>query len=356
MKKYVYTLTILIIIIIIYACNKKESQKESSYLLDIKHFPKPNLPTNNPLTKDGVRLGKLLFYDTILSINNTISCASCHIQQFAFTDTAKLSLGALGNKGNRHSMTIFNLAWNTNKFFWDGRALTLHDQALFPIEDPLELAIHLQPLEEKLNKNDFYKSQFKKAFNTDKINITDVAKALEQFMLTLVSNQSKYDDYLNGKTNLTEKEERGRFLFFTPYNPYNLLASGANCASCHTGHNFSNNEYANNGIDTDNSLIDFGVYTFSGIERDKGKFKVPSLRNVAISAPYMHDGRFKTLDEVIQHYNHVKGSMFLDSKLQPQIEKGLQLSNEDKQALIAFLNTLTDQKFLNNSEYANPFK
>lgn len=343
-------------IVSVNACTKdRDDTANEPYTLDYGVFPPPNLPADNALTKEGVKLGRMLFYDKILSRNNTISCASCHMQQFAFTDTATLSIGVRGLHGKRQAMSVFNMAWHNNEFFWDGRAHLLRDQSLMPIQDELEMDETLDNVLAKLNASETYRNQFKKAFGTENINSLLLSKALEQFMLTIVSQNAKYDDFLAGKATLTAEEERGRFLFFTEYNPAFPNASGADCRHCHSGADFENNQYMNNGLDADGAVTDFGREKVTNNSNDRAKFKVPSLRNIALTAPYMHDGRFKTLEQVVDHYNLVTNSATLDPSFHQQLPNGLQLTTTDKAALVAFLRTLTDTKLTTNPEYSSPF-
>ncbi len=348
----------ILITIILNSCKKDpviSEVKNTPYVLDIGSFPEPSIAADNPLTHKGIRLGRMLFYDKILSRNNTQACASCHRQEFAFNDTAKFSIGVNNLPGKRNAMSIFNMAWNTNQFFWDGRANLLRHQSLLPIQDELEMDETLENVVQKLNGSYFYKTLFKNAFGTSRISSDLISKALEQFMNSIVSNNSKYDQYLAGTYTLTPEEERGRYLFVTEYNPGFPSTSGADCMHCHGGSNFENDRYMNNGLDQDITMLDIGRQAVTNDAADKGKFKVVSLRNIALTAPYMHDGRFSTLEQVIDHYNLVKNSSTLDGSFQQQLPNGLQLSNSDKQALVAFLKTLTDQKLITNPEYKNPF-
>lgn len=338
------------------ACNPKTQEiPDEPYALNIGNLPTPNIPSDNPLTREGVKLGRMLFYEKKLSGNNTQSCASCHMQQHAFNDTAKFSIGINGLKGKRNAMSVFNMLWHTNEFFWDGRAHLLRHQSLMPIKDPLEMKETIANVVAKLQSSEQYTQQFKKAFGTTTIDSVLISKALEQFMNSIISNNSKYDQYLAGKATLTAEEERGRFLFFTEYNPAFPANSGADCQHCHGGNNFENDKYMNNGLDTDAGITDLGRQNVTGNTKDKGAFKVPSLRNVELTAPYMHDGRFKTLEEVVEHYNLVKSSASLDPSFLQQLPNGLQLSVADKQALVAFLKTLTDHTLATNPEYQSPF-
>jgi cytochrome c peroxidase len=325
------------------------------YNLEIGSFPKPDIALDNLLTREGVKLGRMLFYEKMLSRNNTQACASCHNQSTAFSDTNKFSIGVNNLPGGRHAMSVFNMAWHSNEFFWDGRSHLLRDQALKPIQDHLEMDETLLNIVSKLKASSIYTAQFKKAFGTESIDTFLISKALEQFMNSIVSNNSKYDKYLEGTTTLTTQEERGRFLFFTEYNPSFPNASGADCQHCHGGSNFENDKYMNNGIDNDASITDIGRQKVTNNPNHKGAFKVTTLRNVELTFPYMHDGRFKTLEEVVDHYNLVKNSTTLDPSFQQQLPNGLQLSASDKQALVAYLKTLTDTKLTTDTRYSSPF-
>jgi cytochrome c peroxidase len=358
--KIASSFAVLTATMVIFSCCKKDKPNaelpDAPYTINASNFPPPAIPSDNALTREGVLLGRMLFYDKQLSKNNTQSCASCHNQQNGFSDTAKFSIGIHGLPGKRHAMSVVNLAWNSNHFFWDGRANLLRDQALMPIEDALEMDESLPNVVAKLQATNNYPTQFQKAFGTTTITPLLISKAMEQFMNSIVSNNSKFDDYKAGITTLTAEEERGRFLFFTEYNPSFPAASGADCQHCHGGANFENDKYMNNGLDTDAGITDIGREKATGLPTDKAKFKVPSLRNVALTFPYMHDGRFKTLEEVIGHYNAVTNSATLDGSFLQQLPNGgLQLSAFDKKALVAFLKTLTDNKLATDARYSNPF-
>lgn len=346
-------------LIFVNSCKKEvvnNDEPDAPYVLALGRFPAPPIANDNPLTREGVKLGRMLFYEKMLSRTNTQTCASCHIQQFAFNDTARFSIGVRGLLGKRNAMSVVNMAWNTNEFFWDGRAHLLRHQSLKPIQDNLEMDETLTAIVTKLQASPLYTAQFKRAFGTSQIDTIAISKALEQFMNSIVSNQSKYDDFLAGKTTLSADEERGRFLFFTEYNPAFPNASGADCQHCHGGANFENDNYMNNGIDDNASISDIGREKVTNNPMDKAKFKVVSLRNVALTAPYMHDGRFATLESVIEHYNLVKNSTTLDGSFQQQLPNGgLKLTTADKAALVAFLKTLTDYKLTTNPAFSNPF-
>lgn len=329
---------------------------DTPYFLATGSFEKPDIAPDNPLTVQGVRLGRMLFYEKKLSKNGSISCASCHKQENAFTDTNRFSIGTQGLLGHRQAMSVFNMAWNRS-FFWDGRAPLLRDQSLLPIQDPLEMDETLANVVAKLELSQQYKDQFTRAFGSDEITATKMSLAMEQFMNSIVSVDSKYDRYKNSTALLDSNEERGRYLFFAEYNPSFPSISGADCQHCHSGDNFDNRRFMNNGLDTDSEMLDDGRMDVTTRSSDKGKFKVTSLRNIALTPPYMHDGRFTTLEEVVDHYNSgLKNSSTIDPALiYPLNNGGLQLSDEDKRDLVAFLKTLTDETMGINPEYSNPF-
>ena len=260
-------------------------------------------------------------------------------------------------EGKRQAMSVFNMAWHTNEFFWDGRAHLLRDQALLPIQDPLEMNESLANVIAKLKDSESYRNQFIRAFGSDEINELRISLALEQFMNSIVSFNSKYDQFLRGEATLSASEERGRALFFDEFNPGFPSTSGADCAHCHAGRTFENDLYMNNGLDADGQFMDEGRYEATNDPADKGKFKVTSLRNIELTAPYMHDGRFSTLEEVIDHYNDgLKASATLDPALNyTRVSGGLQLTAQDKADLIAFLKTLTDQDLISDPRYSDPF-
>jgi cytochrome c peroxidase len=319
-------------------------------------LPMPAIKEDNLLTVEGVKLGRMLFYEKILSGNNTQSCGSCHHQQFAFSDTTTLSIGIEEKEGKRNTMSIFNLASHSNEFFWDGRAHLVRDQVLRPIQDELEMNESMENVIMKLSASPRYKGQFENAFGSAEINSEKISLALEQFILSIISMDSKYDQSRRGEVVLSTSEERGRILFFTGRNVMFPALSGPDCAHCHGGANFDNNQYANNGLDDDASLIDIGREAVTANAADHGKFKVPSLRNIALTAPYMHDGRFKTIEEVIDHYDHgVQASSTLDPALAARRENGLKLSAQDKADLKAFLESLSDPILISNPAYADPF-
>lgn len=310
--------------------------------LDIpRNFPFPEIPLDNPQTKEGILLGKKLFFDPILSANNTISCADCHFQENAFSDPSKFSLGVGGVVGNKNASAIINAAWNTSNF-WDGRTITLEEQALQPVTSPLELhSPSWDVVSQKLMNNKHYQELFKKAFNIEIIDSLYVVKAIAQFERTLISAESKFDKFLNYQASLTPSELRGKEIFNT---------EKGDCFHCHSYPLFTSNEFHNNGLDPEN-LMDQGRFNVTKDVNDIGKFKSPTLRNVELTAPYMHDGRFATLEEVIDHYNFGGHNSSTIDPLMKKVNIGLGLNNQDKEDLINYLKTLTDTAFINNPNF-----
>lgn len=355
-------LTLFILALIIVACNKKDPVEEPAtydptpYELEIGDFPTPDLPLDNPLTIAGVQLGRMLFYEPMLSKDGSQACADCHKQEEVFSDMRQFSIGVEELPGKRQAMVVMNLAWHQNGMFWDGRAPKVRDQSLKPIQDPLEMNETLPNAVAKLSADKKYTDQFTRAFGDATITPERMSLAMEQFMLTMVSNNAKYDRYLRGEVTLTAAEERGRVIFFTEFDPFGS-SKGGECFHCHAGHNFTNDEFMNNGLDTEAEQQDSGRMNVTMDVADKAKFKTPSLRNIELSGPYMHDGRFTSLEQVIDHYDHgVKNSPNVEGLLHYNLDPGgLQMSPQDKADLVAFLKTLTDQEFLNNPDYKTPF-
>jgi cytochrome c peroxidase len=315
-----------------------------------KSFPRPDLPQDNPLTVEGVSLGSELFFDRRLSANNSESCANCHRPRAAFSDRRRFSRGIGGEIGTRNSMPLLNLAWK-KEFFWDGRAASLREQVLQPIQNPIEMHQSLDMLMRKLSFDTNYHRLFANAFGSPDITTDRLARALEQFLLVQVSFDSKFDRVMLGKATFTAEEQRGFELFHTEYNPYHGQY-GADCFHCHGGALFQSQSFANNGLDL--QFMDQGRYVVTKREGDRGKFSVPSLRNVAATAPYMHDGRFRTLEEVVEHYSTgMRRSATLDPNLAKHPNGGVPLSLLDKRALVAFLRTLTDDRFVQPPVVAN---
>ncbi|MBX7245034.1 MAG: hypothetical protein K1X53_06025 [Candidatus Sumerlaeaceae bacterium] len=311
-------------------------------------FPPPSFPQDNPLTEEGVALGKKLFFDKGLSSDGTVSCATCHRGNDAFADSLHaITPGVAGEVGRRNAMPLFNLAWRRG-FFWDGRTTVIREQVFHPITDPKEMNQPVDGLMNRIAKDPGYKKAFAAAFGTKPITSATLGLALEQFLLVQISQDSKFDRARRGETTFTQQEERGLELFFTEYDPGRGIR-GADCFHCHGNTLFTTERFANNGLDAGDGK-DLGRFEVTGREYEKWCFKIPSLRNVELTPPYMHDGRFRTLEEVIEHYDHgVKESRTLDPNLAKH-QGAINLSPEDKQALIAFLKTLTDEAFVKRAK------
>ncbi|TYZ07644.1 cytochrome-c peroxidase [Hymenobacter lutimineralis] len=322
---------------------------------------KPAIPADNLLTVEGVALGRMLFYEPRLSRNNTLSCGSCHQQSKAFTDGRARALGVDGQQHQRSTMSLANVLWEFS-LNWDGAARSLEDQARLPLENPVEMHQTLGEGVRKLQQTDLYPPLFEKAFGSRLITEANLLKALAQFERTLLSANSRYDRYLRREADLTRDEQMGALLFRShPGEVGGIFVRGAACHHCHleTTGLFSSPEFFNNGLDA--AFADTGRGGITGQVADQGKFRAPSLRNIALTAPYMHDGRFQTLEAVVDHYNeHVeRASPFLDPNLllsnTPNGTK-LDLTAKEKQQLIAFLRTLTDSAFIKDPRFSNPFQ
>ncbi len=352
MKDLAKAIVILFVLSLAISCSKKEEPQPPSevfdptpYLIEIpKGFPDMIIPDDNPMTVEGLELGKKLFYDPILSADNTQSCGSCHAQEFAFTDNGKrFSEGIDGSIGTRNSMNLINAAWMPD-LFWDGRSSNLEEQALEPVPNPIEM--HLEWIEamKKLNNHDDYPDMFFKAFGTRDIDSMLVVKAIAQFERTMISSDSKWDKYLNGEATLSQSETKGFEIFFT---------EKGDCFHCHGTILFTDNLFHNNGLDS--VFSDHGLAEVTANPNDIGKFRAPTLRNVFFTAPYMHDGRFETIEEVIDQYSEgVKWSPTIDPLMKQVGQGGIRLNEEDKLNLIAFLKVLTDSTFVNNPDFSNP--
>lgn len=312
------------------------------------HIIAPVIPNDNPQTVEGVALGKKLFFDTILSADGTQSCFSCHSPENAFTDNTATSNGVDGNFGTRNSMPLFNLAWNYNeRFTWDGKELSLERQALEPVQNPIELHSNWDDVVDRLQLHSAYPKLFQQAFNTNTITKALVTKAIAQFERTLISANSKFDKYTLGETSLTVQELNGLDLF--------LREDKGDCFHCHGNPNnplWTDNAFHNNGLDA--TFTDLGLGGVTGDPNDNGKFRTPSLRNLAFTAPYMHDGRFATIDAVINHYSEgLQNSTTIDPLMKKVDEGGVQLTLQEKADLKAFLLTLTDTSFTTNPNFQN---
>ncbi len=318
-------------------------------------YPLPPIPTfnENPISVEGVALGKKLFYDKRLSGDNTMSCNSCHKQENAFATNLAVEKGIDGIAGKRSSMPLFNLTWNLENFFWDGRALTLEEQTQMPVEDVIELHETWENAINEIKADELYPELFKNAFNVsiDGINQDLAGRAMSQFLRTLISNNSKFDQYLRGDIDLNDAEFAGLSKFDVEGPEDGISKGGSDCHHCHSQPLFTDYTIRNNGLDTDNTFTDFGKEEHTGLVTDRAKFKVPSLRNLLYTAPYMHDGRFQTLEEVIEHYNfggHTSSTIDPDMKNR---EYGLLLTQTEKDNLLAFLKALSDPSFITNPAY-----
>jgi cytochrome c peroxidase len=303
----------------------------------------PIIPSNNPQTQEGIFLGKKLFFDNALSADNTQSCATCHDPKTAFTDKRQFSDGVDGVFGNRNSMPLFNLAWNFDeRFFWDGRSIGIEKQAIEPVINPIEMHNTWKQVVLTLQSTAAYPALFHKAFGTRVIDSILVAKALAQFERTLISANSKFDQYLEGKVQLSTSELNGFNVF--------MDETKGDCFHCHGSDKnplWTDNKFHNNGLDA--SFSDIGLAKTTGDPADIGKFKSPSLRNLAFTAPYMHDGRFSTLEEVINQYSEgLKASLTIDPLMKKVSLGGVKLSTQEKSDLKAFLLSLSDSEFISN--------
>lgn len=306
-------------------------------------FPPFFDPEDNKTTLEGIALGRKLFYDPVLSGNNTIACADCHKQENGFTDPRRFSIGIDGIAGHRNSMSLINLAWQ-HRLFWDGRAHGLEDQALFPIKDPIEMHETLGNAVAELQAIPEYRELFWQAFGTRQIDSSLVAKAIAQFERTLISFNSRYDRWKQGLDTLDKSEMNGMQLFMDPVK--------GGCAKCHSfGAMFSDFLFRNNGKDS--IVTDMGRFTVSGLPQDIGAVKTPSMRNVEYTAPYMLDGRFATLEEVLEFYNT---GFHLGPHTDPfmsTLVKG-RLNEKEKRDIIAFLKTLSEPDILTNPAFSKP--
>lgn len=317
----------------ILACNKNENAEIQvqnglvfpSYFPDIEYNNEAN-----PITQEGIALGRLLFYEKALSIDSFLSCGNCHAQTHAFADhNTKVSRGVAGVLGTRSSPGLFNLAWNSS-FMWDGGANHIEVMPLGPLTATNEMAFTLKGIVERLNRSAFYTAAFRAVFDSDSITDQHLLYALAQFMSSMVSDNAKYDEVKRGEAQFTDDEKAGYSIFLS------------HCNSCHQEPLFTDFSFKKNGATTDGD--DFGRKRITLLDEDLYAFKVPSLRNIALTYPYMHNGSLATLDDVISHYNTLENNAFAAIHL----KKNTKLDEKQKQQLIAFLNTLTDYEFIGN--------
>ncbi len=356
-----YILFLPFLLLLFSSCEEEMTEEILGDLTDISYTPQnydidfpqnfgqPTLPEDNPITVDGVKLGKTLFFDPILSKDSTMSCASCHIQSLGFNENKAKSIGIKGLESDRSSMSLINLAYKNKGLFWDGRTKTLEEQALIPVEHPKELAAAWPEVEEKLKKLPRYTLLFRKAFgikNASEISRNLAAKAIAQFERTLISSNSKFDLVLAGKERFSDLELYG----YKMYLDEDPDVKDAECGHCHSIPLMTSNEFFNNGLDAAPNLTEFsdvGLGKITGRMIDNGKFNAPTLRNIMLSAPYMHDGRFKDIDEVLDHYS--SGGNWAPNK-DPLIYP-VSFTSLERRALKAFLSTLTDTAFISNPAF-----
>ena len=355
--------------LIFFACSKfEDSITTQQVYLDL-----PETPYNYNSTMNGgfdaftgidnnvATLGRVIFYDTKLSINNSVSCASCHKQARGFADDKKFSMGFQNHPTLRNTLPIQNVnlqspfimpGFSNSSLFWDGRANFLQTMVLMPMLNHVEMGMpDLDGIVAKVKEQSYYPELFAKAYGTTNISVELVSGALSGFVGSIFTANSKFDKSQSGMAQLTALEQEGQLLFMSKYN----------CNSCHQAQQF-------NGYETGGGLVNIGldrVYTDKGLEAitndpaDNGKFKIPALRNVALTAPYMHDGRFATLDQVLDHYSHsIADNPALDPRLRDEhgVPKVLNITDHEKTAIIAFLNTMTDYSVVTDPKFSNPFK
>jgi cytochrome c peroxidase len=378
------TTTVVVLLMAIVACQPEAPVDPVSLALNLPKTPynysnpnvpahfeaanvinRDNTPFNNAVTDYGATLGRVLFYDKTFSANRSISCASCHHSGLGFGDTAQFSRGFAGGRTGRHSMSLVNARFYANgTFFWDERATSLEQQVLMPFQDPVEMGMTLDSLVARAGRRAYYPPLFEQAFGTSEITTDRISKALAQFVRSIVSYQSRYDvgrAQVAGPAvafpNFTAQENQGKNLFFGITPGGGPPAPGA-CIGCHGTEAFTARGPRNNGIDLV-STTDLGVGQITGNPAQNGLFKVPSLRNIAERAPYMRDGRFATLEEVVDHYstgvqNHPNLSPELRTPNGTPVNPNF--SPAQKAALVAFMRTLSDPTLGTDPKFSNPFK
>jgi cytochrome c peroxidase len=280
-------------------------------------------------------LGKKLFSEKMLSKDSSVSCASCHKPQYAFADTIAFSVGIAGKHTKRNTPSVLNMK-NRPYYFWDGRAASLEEQCLMPIQNPDEMGLSIEEAVKRLNQSKAYKQLFQKIFG-QKPDAKNLAAAFSAYEKTLETVDSKFDDWSNSIKNLSASEERGRELF---------VGNKAKCFDCHRMEDFTTDEFKNIGLYNGEDLNDAGLFNITNKEVDKGKFKTPGLRNVAVTGPYMHNGMFKTLEEVVEYYNNPQEFVTNSINIDDALKQPLGLTGKEKKDIVAFLKTLTDKAFL----------
>lgn len=354
-----YLFLLFLVIVFFLSCKKEMYVHEPiPYQLKIpSHFPAMEIPEDNPMTVQGVELGRHLFYEKKLSGDNTMSCGSCHAPSNAFSDPNQFSTGIDGIQGSRNSMALINLGWN-KFFFWDGRSKTLEEQILMPVRDPIEMHEKWPNAMKKLQLDENYRKRFFAAFRTSVVDSINASKAIAQFLRTLISGNSKFDVMYKYENNLplsSSEQETYNSITVSEWGGYDLFKSlnGADCFHCHNGPLMQVQKFSNNGLDA--TFTDLGRGAVTGNAIDNGKFKVPTLRNIEFSAPYMHDGRLATLDDVIDHYSHfIQISPTIDPLIEFANQGGVQLDVQEKSLIKQFLLTLSDEEFINNPAFKEP--
>ena len=348
--KFLKVIGIIVVFLVLASC---EPEKEKPYQPTPYELPKPayfpnatSIPADNPMTEEGVDLGRMLFHDPRLSgrdgTDGIRCCAACHHQENNFDFS--------GSAGLHHSvMPLVNLAWNTTGLGWNGGVATLEDMVLAAVTSPVEINADTNQVVRYLQNTNDYPELFEKAFGSRDVTFFNIQRAIAQFVRSLVSSDSKFDRYLRGEEQLTQDELEGYLLFVTE--------DGADCFHCHGGGGnalMTTNLFYNNGLDSEHHDPQDRL-AVTGNPSDQGAYKAPTLRNVAVSAPYMHDGRFSTLDEVIDFYSDsVKNSATISPLMHHVMQGGVRLTAQEKSQLKAFLNTLTDERFLNNPNHSKP--
>lgn len=305
-----------------------------------KNWPDPSYNfAENPYSEEGFELGRKLFYDPDLSRDKTISCATCHLQYTGFAHVDhNVSHGIEGRKGTRNAPALINLIWQST-FHWDGGVNHLDAQAINPLTHPAEMDNTLENVLRYLRASKEYKTLFQDVFGDSSVTSRRLFQAISLYTTSLISCDSKYDQYMRKEVEFTDQEKRGLKLF------------RANCAACHKEPLFQMNGFASNGLPMDTNFRDLGRYEITQVASDSMQFKIPTLRNIEVSFPYMHDGRFRKLRDVLDHYT----TLDVNQKyLSPSLKRRMNLSPEDKKDLIAFLYTLTDRKFLYNPRFSFP--
>lgn len=348
MKKYIrlqvvgYYLIIIFSFVFLHSCENDEGIDMSSTYVTLSvpdHFPTPAIPADNPLTEEKIALGRMLFFDPILSKDSTISCSSCHLPGQAFSDPRQFSEGVNQAIGIRNSPALVNLVYG-KRFFWDGANPSLEEQAIHPIVSEIEMAGDPATIIQKLNAHPVYPREFQRAFG-EEASMKTIVDAIASFERVLISANSPYDQYLLGDSSaLSPSQKRGMSLFFNHQR--------GECFHCHTGSNFTDGSFHNNGLYEEYN--DPGRMAVTGRDNDEGKFKVPTLRNIEFSKPYMHDGSMETLEEVVDHY--AKGGN--GHRNQSVLLRNIEFSEEEKKDLVEFLKALSDQEFIDNKDFHRP--